>query len=132
MAAGPQIAATGAETSASTGRRLPVRRLLDQCLVLAVAEPPRRGQQRRLVDIPHAIGDLLDAGDFEPLTHLDGADELDGLEQILERAHIEPDKPATALFDVQRAALEIDVVEVGDFERAEGTRLDAISITSRS
>jgi hypothetical protein len=71
-----------------------------------------------LVDPAVEVGDLLRTADLEPLALLDGLDELTGLHQGLVGAGIEPGGAAADAAQVQLAALEIAVVEVGDLQLA--------------
>src|SRR5204863_6542582 len=91
--------------------------------IVVLAETAGLREQLVAVDIAHIVGDLLDAGDLEPLPHLDRADIFAGAKQILMRAGVEPGIAAAELFDLQAAAPEIDIVEIGDFELAPRRRL---------
>src|SRR6185312_9149154 len=71
--------------------------------VLAVAEAARRRGYLFGPDIAHVVGDLLDAGDLQPLAHLDRADELGRLDQRLVRAGVEPGGAAAEPLDPQPA-----------------------------
>src|SRR5215470_711270 len=76
--------------------------------VVAFTQKPGETKEAFAVDIPHVIGNLLNARDLEPLAHLDRAHELGCLEQGLVRAGVEPGAAAPELFDGQQPALEID------------------------
>src|SRR5438477_2288112 len=91
--------------------------------VIILAETVRLREQLVAVDIAHIVGDLLDAGDLEPLAHFDRADIFAGAQQILMRAGVEPGIAAAELFDLQCAAPEIDIVEICDFKLAPRRRL---------
>ena len=72
------------------------------------------------VDVAHAVGDLLGAGDLEALALLDRLDEQAGLEQRLVGAGIEPRGAAAQQLDLERAQGEVARVDVGDLELAPG------------
>ena len=69
-------------------------------------------------DEAHALGDLLDARDLEPLPLLDGLDEVRRLQQRVVGAGVEPGDAAPEPLDVQLAPLEVRAVDVGDLELA--------------
>ena len=69
-------------------------------------------------DITQPEGDLLGAGDLEPLPGLDGGHELGGLEHGLVGPGVEPGDAAAEGDDFQLAFFEIEAVEVGDFQFA--------------
>lgn len=67
-------------------------------------------------DVAHAVGDLFEAGDLEALAGLDGLDEGCSLQQGVVRAGIEPGVAAAHGLDVELAAREVGLVDVGDLE----------------
>src|SRR2546427_6035201 len=77
---------------------------------------------------PHAVRDLLDAGDHEPLAVLDRLDERGRLQQRFVRPRVEPRDPAAELLDLELSAPEILRVDVRDLEltarRGRETRRD--------
>ncbi len=87
----------------------------------------RPGNPRDVVgaDVPHAVGDLLDAGHHEALPLLDRLHEERRLQQRLVGAGVEPRDAAPEPLDVQRAPLEVVEVDVGDLELAARRRLQA-------
>ena len=96
-------------------------RLPDKILEIAavvVGELARQVLDLRGRDESHPVGDLLDAGDLEPLPGLDGLDVVGGLDQRLGRAGVEPGEPAAEPLDAELAALEIVAVDVGDLQLA--------------
>src|SRR5215210_1537711 len=68
--------------------------------------------------------DLLEAHDLEALAVLDGADERRRLLKHLVGPGIEPRKAAAEALDAQVPAIEIGLVDVGDFELAPARRSD--------
>src|SRR5690606_37653672 len=69
-------------------------------------------------------GDLLRAGDTEALAALQRADEFRGFDERIRRAGVEPGIAAAEAFDIERAALEIGEIDVGDLELAAGRWLE--------
>src|SRR2546427_134545 len=65
---------------------------------------------------PHAVRDLLDAGDHEPLAVLDRLDERGRLQQRFVRPRVEPRDPAAAFLDLEWPAREILRLDVGDLD----------------
>ncbi len=86
-----------------------------------------RGRGVRIVRADEALaqGDLLDAGDLQPLPLLDGLDEVGGLEQRFVRARVEPGEAAAEELDVQLPRSQVDAVDVGDFQLAARRGLQA-------
>ena len=76
-------------------------------------------------DVAHPEGDLLEAGDHQPLPLFDRLDVVGRLQQRLVRAGVEPRDAARQLLDVQLSALEVRAVDVGDLELAARRRLQA-------
>ena len=77
-----------------------------------------------IVDPAAAPGNFLGRSDFQALAVLDGGDELAGLEHGLVRPCIQPRvAPAHGLYG-ERAALQVQTVEVGDFQLAARRRFD--------
>src|SRR4029453_18763293 len=64
--------------------------------------PPQPGEIARR-DVPHAIGDLLQTGDHQALTLLDGLNVAGRLHQRFVRTGVEPRDAARQLLDVQLA-----------------------------
>jgi hypothetical protein len=56
---------------------------------------------------PLAVGDLLDAGDLQPLAFLDGLHEIRRLQQRVVRARVEPGEAASQALDPQLPRLQI-------------------------
>ena len=79
---------------------------LSQCLELLRGDPTL------------AEGDFFEAGDLEALALLDGGDELAGFEQAVVGAGVEPGVAAAEDLDVELASVEVEAVEVGDFQFA--------------
>src|SRR5207247_785456 len=108
----------------SIGSASILRLRLDQAQqVLAVGVVPHRlrdGHDIVRRDVPHAVRDLLDAGDHESLALLDGLDERGRLQQRLVRSRVEPRDPAAELLDVELPAPEVRRVDVRDLELAAG------------
>ena len=80
---------------------------------------------------PIRIGDLLDAGDLEPLARLDGLDVVGRLDQRLGRAGVQPGEAAAEDLDAELAAAQVGAVDVGDLQLAprRGLQPAAISTT---
>ena len=72
-----------------------------------------------------AEADLFEARDLEALAVLDDGDELAGFKEGVVRAGVESGGAAAEDFDVEVAALEVEPVEIGDFEFAAFGRLEA-------
>ena len=72
---------------------------------------------------PGTKGDFFRAGDAEALAGFQRANEFGRLQQRLRRAGVEPGVAAPHAFDGQLPALEIDAVQVGDFQLAARRRL---------
>ena len=73
------------------------------------------GLELRCVHPAIAPGDFFQAGDFESLVVLDGADELGRFQERLVGAGVEPGVAAAEEFDVEVAAFEVRTVDAGDF-----------------
>src|SRR6478672_12946995 len=89
--------------------------------VPAVGAGLHRARQPREIarrDVAHAIGDLLQTGDHQALTLLDGLNVAGGLHQRFVGAGVEPGDAARQLLDVQLSAVEIGPIDVGDLELA--------------
>ena len=71
-------------------------------------------------DVPHAVGNLFEAGDLEALASLDGLDEGCSLQQGVVRAGIEPGVAAAHSLDVELAAREVGLVDVSNLEFTTG------------
>src|SRR5690606_7937325 len=84
------------------------------CLTQAVGMRDHRGG----CDPSVLHRDFFRAGDFHALATLDRPDEGCSLVQAVMRAGIEPGIAPSELFDMEGPALEIDAVDVGDFEFA--------------
>jgi len=78
----------------------------------------RQPHETLAIDVAHVIGDFFDASDLEVLAHLDRADKFSRLEQGFVGPGIEPGIAAPEPLDHQQPALEVDVVDIGDFELA--------------
>ena len=94
--------------------------------VLAVGGPEEElppGDQLVPVDEALEVGDLVQAGDLKPLPVLDRAHEFGGLQQAVVRAGVEPRIAPAHSLDVEVAALEIGLVDVGDLQLAPGRGL---------
>src|SRR5262245_57405997 len=79
------------------------------------ARQPREIARR---DVAHAVGDLLQTGDHQTLTLLDGLNVARRLHQRFVRAGVEPCDAARQLFDVQLSLVEVGPIDVGDLELA--------------
>ena len=79
-----------------------------------------------------AVGDLFQAGDFEPLPLFDRLDEIGCLEERIMGPGVQPGDSPPQRDDRQRLALEVDFVDLRDlqFPRLDGLSLAAISTTS--
>src|SRR5215470_25974 len=89
--------------------------------VLPVATSRQRARQALelcRVDVAAAKRDLLRAADLQPLAALERLDEHRRPQQRLVRAGVQPGDPAAEELDVQRAALEVRPVDVGDLQLA--------------
>ena len=120
-------------TFIATVLRAAVRQIAQDAAEFGLAECARVVAQLGGVDEAHAEGDLLRAADLEALALLDGLHEGRRLQQAVGRAGIEPGAAAAEPFDVQRAVLQIDAVEIGDLQLAARRRLQprGESLTSR-
>src|SRR3712207_503804 len=78
------------------------------------------------VDISHAVGDLLRAGDLEALPLFDGLDEVGGLLEGLVGSRIQPGHPSAQDLDPQPAPLEVLDVDVGYLQFAPRRRLEIL------
>src|SRR5688572_2962781 len=66
------------------------------------------------VDVAHAVGNLLRAGDLETLASFDDRDELRGLEHRLVRAGIQPRKSTAERNHFELVLLEVPAIDVRD------------------
>src|SRR5258706_7814912 len=80
------------------------------------SEPLETGR----VDVSHPERDLLDAGDFQPLSFFDGPHERRRLQEGLVRSGVEPGDTPTEALDVQALALEVCAISVRDIELTSG------------
>src|ERR1017187_1918762 len=92
------------------------------------AEPGDVGLKHRAVDPAVAPGDLLQARDLQALPMLDHVDKVGGVEQGAVRSCVQPRRAASENLDMKPSGLEIDAVQVGDFQfsalgRLEGARI---------
>ena len=67
-----------------------------------------------------AVGDFFRAGDLEALAVLQGGDEMAGLEQAVEGAGVQPGITALHDLHVELVALQVGLVDRGDFQFAAG------------
>src|SRR5262249_21016580 len=72
------------------------------------------------IDIPHAIGGLLNAGDLEPLPTLKSFDKICGLEQGFMSPHIQPRHAPPQQFYAQGALRQIGFIDIGNLELPTG------------
>src|SRR5207302_1941736 len=70
-----------------------------------------------------AAADVLGTCDFQPLPLFHDVDELRGFKQRIMGGGVEPRVAAPEALDVKLAALEVPLVEIGDFELAARRRL---------
>ena len=76
--------------------------------VARLAELRDVGLEAGPVDPALPPGDLLQAGDLEPLAVLDHVDELGGLEQRVVRARVQPGRAAAEELGVEQARVEVE------------------------
>src|SRR5438094_526303 len=76
-------------------------------------------------DVAHAPGDLLEAGDHQPLPFLDRLDVARRLHQRFVRAGVEPGDASRQLLDVQGGSIQVVPVDVADLELPAWRRLEA-------
>src|SRR3954462_10162188 len=75
---------------------------MEQVLAIrARAHGLREPRQVRRCDVPHAIGNLFEAGAHQALSFFDRVDEVGGLHQRVVRARVQPGDAARELFDIQ-------------------------------
>src|SRR4051794_29052216 len=86
--------------------------------IVAVAERDRRRLELLCIDEAHVERNLFGAAHLEALALLQRANEFGGLDQAFRRSGVEPGVATSEQLDRQRAALEIDAIDVGDFELA--------------
>ena len=72
------------------------------------------------IDVSELIGDFFDAGDFQALPFLHRLDIACGLLQRFVGAGVEPAEAPAQRLDLQGAAPQIFVVDIGDFQFAPG------------
>src|SRR5688572_17990713 len=117
---------TIAPATSVSANRIPRVLLQDLAKVVAVrALPHRRGEPGELLrrDVGHPEGDLLEAGDHQPLALLDRLHEVRRLDERRVRAGVEPGGAAGQTLDVQLAAPEVLLHDLDDFELAARRRL---------
>lgn len=102
--------------------------------IFAVGHPTDGGGEGGQREEAAAEGGFLGATDLDALPFLDGLHVGGGFVEAAAGAGVEPCEPAREPADAHRAAAEIDVVDVGDFElpRGEGFNARAMATTSLS
>src|SRR5262245_38399745 len=115
-------ASARAARAVSRRRSLARRPLLEQLQEIAAVAglPHASGRATDVVgaDVAHAQRDLLEASHLQPLSLLDGLDEVRRLRQRLVGAGVGPGEAAAELLDTQLAQLEVVQVHVSDLELA--------------
>src|ERR1051326_7581498 len=106
-----------ATSTASWSLRSALRRNPEQILpVTALGQGFGLGGELIGADIALAEGDLFRTADLEPLPAFDHMHEFRRLQQALMGARIKPGDAAAHFFHRQRSLLEINTVDVGDFQ----------------
>ncbi|MNH24538.1 hypothetical protein D3C79_844780 [compost metagenome] len=72
----------------------------------------------RAIDPALLVCNLFKAGNFQALPMFDGLHVLRGFQQAVVGTGIEPGKAATETLHTQIAALQVGIVDVGDFQFA--------------
>ena len=100
---------------------------------------PRRVRRQRIARFAHAIEPRLEFGPSDKtrpqrdlfgtrnllaLASFDGGDKISSIRQGVEGACVEPREAAPQLFNMKPPCLQIDFVEIGDFQLAAVRRLD--------
>src|SRR5690242_19196049 len=100
------------------------RHTLQITAVFGALETGRQTPQLLGVDESAQEGDLLHAGDLQPLPALHDAHELGRLEQGFMGARVEPGKAPAQPLDPELAGLEITAVDISDLQFAARRRPD--------
>src|ERR1700722_2594986 len=77
-----------------------------------------------LADVTHAIRNLFQTGNFEPLPRFEHVHEGARFQERLVRARVEPGRASSEDLDGEAAGFEIATIEIGDLQLAPRRRLE--------